>query len=75
MAIQMPNVTSFSGSWIMWFRRAAIAPGKDASEVALPFPCGRWIRSTSPGCRRAHRGQGATGRCDSWDGQSGGDFV
>ena len=37
MAIQMPNVTSFSGSWIMWFAER-IAPGKDASEVALPVP-------------------------------------
>jgi TonB family protein len=36
MAIQMPNITSFSGSWMVWFAERATLGGK--ADVAPPVP-------------------------------------
>jgi len=36
MAIQMPNVTSYSGSWMVWFADRASAGGK--AEIEPPVP-------------------------------------
>jgi TonB family protein len=38
VAIQMPNVTSFSGSWIVWFAEREPAPGAAAADVRAPSP-------------------------------------
>ena len=37
VAIQMPNVTSFSGSWILWYAERQGLPG-EAPEIAPPGP-------------------------------------
>jgi TonB family protein len=37
VAIQMPNVTSYSGSWILWYAERKGAPG-DSSEILPPGP-------------------------------------
>jgi TonB family protein len=36
MAIQMPNVTSYSGSWLVWFAERDISPGGAAADVEAP---------------------------------------
>jgi protein TonB len=38
MAIQMPNITSFSGSWMVWFAEHEPAPGAPSSGVRPPEP-------------------------------------
>jgi TonB family protein len=38
VAIQMPNVTSFSGSWLVWFAERQPLPGSGAVEVRAPVP-------------------------------------
>ena len=38
MAIQMPNVTSFSGSWMVWFAEHEPQPGDAAAEMRAPEP-------------------------------------
>jgi TonB family protein len=38
IAIQMPNVTSFSGSWIVWFAEREPPPGQAPLEVRPPLP-------------------------------------
>jgi len=38
IAIQMPNVTSFSGSWIVWFSERQPVPGAPPPEVRAPVP-------------------------------------
>jgi TonB family protein len=41
VAIQMPNVTSYSGSWIVWFavrEEGAANPGNSASAIRPPVP-------------------------------------
>jgi TonB family protein len=38
MAIQMPNVTSYSGSWMVWFAERAPLPGSPPSAVRPPEP-------------------------------------
>ena len=38
MAIQMPNVTSFSGSWMVWFADRVPDPGAPAAVVRPPVP-------------------------------------
>jgi TonB family protein len=38
VAIQMPNVTSFSGSWIVWFAEHEPAPGAATADVRAPSP-------------------------------------
>jgi TonB family protein len=38
MAIQMPNVTSFSGSWMVWFAERIPEPGAPAVTVRPPVP-------------------------------------
>jgi TonB family protein len=38
IAIQMPNVTSYSGSWIVWFAEHEPQPGAPAHEVRPPVP-------------------------------------
>ena len=37
MAIQMPNITSYSGSWMVWFAERAVMP-EDAPGVVAPEP-------------------------------------
>ena len=44
MAIQMPNITSYSGSWLMWYSGRTAGSG----PVAPPVPIVKWIRNTSP---------------------------
>jgi TonB family protein len=44
MAVQMPNVTSYSGSWLIWFAERDIAPGGPAADVEPPQP----IRKVDP---------------------------
>ena len=38
VAIQMPNVTSFSGSWLVWFAEHEPVPGAPAVEIKPPVP-------------------------------------
>jgi TonB family protein len=38
MAIQMPNVTSYSGSWMVWFAERIPQPGAPAASVSPPEP-------------------------------------
>ena len=38
MAIQMPNVTSYSGSWMVWFAEHVADPGSPAVDVRPPVP-------------------------------------
>jgi len=38
IAIQMPNVTSYSGSWIVWFAERTPVPGAPPPEVRAPVP-------------------------------------
>ena len=38
MAIQMPNVTSFSGSWMVWFAEHQPLPGAPPVEMRAPEP-------------------------------------
>jgi TonB family protein len=38
MAIQMPNVTSFSGSWMVWFAEHEALPGGPPIEMRPPEP-------------------------------------
>jgi TonB family protein len=37
MAIQMPNITSFSGSWLVWFAERATVAGKAGVEPPVPL--------------------------------------
>jgi len=38
IAIQMPNVTSYSGSWIVWFAERQPLPGAPPAEMRAPVP-------------------------------------
>jgi len=38
MAIQMPNITSYSGSWLVWFAERDVSPGGPAADVEAPQP-------------------------------------
>jgi protein TonB len=38
VAIQMPNVTSYSGSWIVWFAEHEPVPGAPSHDVRPPIP-------------------------------------
>ncbi|MDE3166980.1 MAG: TonB family protein, partial [Acidobacteriota bacterium] len=38
IAIQMPNVTSFSGSWMVWFAEHEPLPGSPRVEMRPPLP-------------------------------------
>ncbi|HEY2013947.1 MAG TPA: energy transducer TonB, partial [Bryobacteraceae bacterium] len=38
VAIQMPNVTSYSGSWIVWFAERRPVPGAPPPDVRPPVP-------------------------------------
>jgi len=38
IAIQMPNVTSYSGSWMVWFAERTPVPGAPPPEVRAPVP-------------------------------------
>jgi TonB family protein len=38
VAIQMPNVTSFSGSWLVWFAEHEPVPGAAPMEIKAPVP-------------------------------------
>jgi TonB family protein len=38
VAIQMPNVTSFSGSWLVWFAEREPVPGATAVDMRAPVP-------------------------------------
>jgi TonB family protein len=38
VAIQMPNVTSYSGSWIVWFAERESQPGAPSLEIRPPVP-------------------------------------
>jgi TonB family protein len=44
MAIQMPNVTSYSGSWLVWFAEHEVSPGGPIADVQAPEP----IRKVDP---------------------------
>ena len=47
ISVQMPNVTSYSGSWLIWFaqRREESSAG---GVLTLPVPCIKWTPSTFP---------------------------
>jgi TonB family protein len=36
MAIQMPNITSYSGSWLVWFAEHRPVPGAPPGEMSGP---------------------------------------
>jgi TonB family protein len=38
VAIQMPNITSFSGSWLVWFAEHDPVPGAPPREMSSPVP-------------------------------------
>jgi protein TonB len=38
IAIQMPNITSYSGSWMVWFAEREASTGAPAVEVRAPVP-------------------------------------
>jgi protein TonB len=38
IAIQMPNVTSYSGSWMVWFAEREPLPGSPSIEMRAPVP-------------------------------------
>jgi len=38
VAIQMPNVTSYSGSWLVWFAERQPEPGQGPIEMRAPVP-------------------------------------
>ena len=38
IAIQMPNVTSYSGSWLVWFAERAPLPGMAPVDMQAPVP-------------------------------------
>jgi TonB family protein len=38
MAIQMPNITSYSGSWMVWFAEHEPVPGAPPGEIRAPEP-------------------------------------
>ena len=38
VAIQMPNITSFSGSWLVWFAEHEPVPGAPPTEMSAPVP-------------------------------------
>ena len=38
MAIQMPNVTSYSGSWIVWFAERDSGQKANLAEIKAPVP-------------------------------------
>jgi TonB family protein len=38
VAIQMPNVTSFSGSWLVWFAEHEVAAGSGPVDMKAPVP-------------------------------------
>src|SRR5215831_6525704 len=38
VAIQMPNVTSYSGSWLVWFAEREPLPGSPPVDVEAPVP-------------------------------------
>ncbi len=38
VAIQMPNITSFSGSWLVWFAEHEPVPGSAPPQVRPPVP-------------------------------------
>jgi TonB family protein len=38
VAIQMPNITSYSGSWIVWFSDRDPMPGAPSHDVKPPIP-------------------------------------
>ena len=38
LAIQMPNITSYTGSWIVWFAEHETLPGSAPAEVRPPVP-------------------------------------
>jgi protein TonB len=38
MAIQMPNITSYSGSWLVWFAERDVSPGGPAADIEPPEP-------------------------------------
>ncbi|MBZ5624738.1 MAG: TonB family protein [Acidobacteriia bacterium] len=44
VAIQMPNVTSYSGSWIVWFAERLPLPGAAPLEIKAPIP----VRKVDP---------------------------
>ena len=44
LAIQMPNVTSYSGSWMVWFAERQPEPGETPGDVRPPVP----VRKVDP---------------------------
>ncbi|HXA52100.1 MAG TPA: energy transducer TonB, partial [Candidatus Acidoferrum sp.] len=38
IAIQMPNVTSYSGSWVVWFAEREPLPGSQKVDMRAPVP-------------------------------------
>jgi TonB family protein len=44
LAIQMPNITSYSGSWLVWFAEHQPEMGKPPSDLRAPLP----VRKVDP---------------------------
>src|SRR5207237_1449695 len=38
LAVQMPNITSYEGSWIMWFSERGVAGSRHARDLRPPVP-------------------------------------
>ncbi len=47
MAIQMPNITSFSGSWLMWYASRTMT-SLQGPRLVRRCRIAKWTRSTSP---------------------------
>jgi TonB family protein len=56
MAIQMPNITSFSGSWLVWFAESAPEPG-----AARPMKAPEVVRKVDPKYIAAAAAEGIQG--------------
>ena len=59
VAIQMPNITSYSGSWIVWFAEREPRPGAAPVDVRAPVPLRKvdpkYIAARSRGEGGGHR--------------------
>lgn len=58
VAIQMPNITSYSGSWIVWFAERAPLPGAPPLEMTAPLP----LRKVDPKYIPAAVAEGVEGK-------------
>jgi TonB family protein len=58
IAIQMPNVSSFSGSWMVWFAEREAGASRTGSDLAPPVP----MRKVDPKYIPAAADEGVEGR-------------